>query len=110
MGIKMRYTVIVSGVGGVFPFVNGLGLDGDNIYKYVAAVVSVNGCNRHYFADKPWWAARSSGLRLSSEPFHSYSNPYVLTFVSARLLWLMRSLCSLSACYLVTSQEELLRT
>jgi hypothetical protein len=30
-------------------------------------------------------------MRLSYEPFHSYSNPYVLTLVSLRLLWLMRA-------------------
>lgn len=29
----MRYTVIVPRVGGMFPFVNSLGLDGDYIYK-----------------------------------------------------------------------------
>jgi hypothetical protein len=31
-GINMRYTIIVPGVGGMFPFVNSLGLDGDYIY------------------------------------------------------------------------------
>ena len=50
----MRYTVIVPRVWGMFPFVNSLGLDGDYIYSYVAAVVSINGCNRHGSADKPW--------------------------------------------------------
>jgi len=31
-------------------------------------------------------------LRLPPyEPFHSYSNPYVLTLVSLRLFWLMRA-------------------
>jgi hypothetical protein len=29
----MRYTVIVPRVGGIFPFVNSLGLNGDYIYK-----------------------------------------------------------------------------
>jgi len=33
MGIKVHYTVIVSRVRGMFPFVNSLGLDRDHIYK-----------------------------------------------------------------------------
>jgi hypothetical protein len=31
--INTRYTVIVPRVGGMFPFVNSLGLDGDYIYE-----------------------------------------------------------------------------
>jgi len=38
----------------------------------------------------PWWAAKRMGLSDVLEPFQTYQRPYVLTFVSARVVWLER--------------------
>jgi hypothetical protein len=52
-GIDMRYTVIVPRVGGMFPFVNSLGLDGDYIYKSCSSSGVSQWMQSTCSADKP---------------------------------------------------------